>query len=181
MALQSQFGSEFTRNEVDAARRPELILAAFPPDPMPSPSRRILVVDDAHDAAETLARVLGILGHEAQFVTDPRRAMDAAADMRAEAAFVDIGMPHIDGYKLAALLRSKFPAQSLRLVAHTAWGREEDLERAWAAGFDAHLTKPATLPVIEGVLSRMFGGAADETLGGHFPPESPYRGRATGN
>ena len=148
---------------------------------MPSPSRRILVVDDAHDAAETLARVLGILGHEAQFVTDPRRAVDAAAGMRAEAAFVDIGMPHIDGYKLAGLMRAQFSVERLRLVAHTAWGRDEDLKRAWAAGFDAHLTKPATLPLIEGVLSTMFQGAADGALKDHFPPGSPYRARTTGS
>ena len=148
---------------------------------MPSTSRRILVVDDAHDAAETLAKVLGILGHEAQFVTDPRRAMDAAAGMGAEAAFVDIGMPHLDGYQLAALMRGQFPAEQLRLVAHTAWGREEDLARAWAAGFDAHLTKPATLPLIEGVLSSMFDDRSDANLSAHFPPGSRYRTGTTGS
>ncbi len=148
---------------------------------MPSTSRRILVVDDAHDAAEMLAKVLGILGHQAQFVTDPRRAMDAASGMGAEAAFVDIGMPHIDGYKLAGLMRAQFPAERLRLVAHTAWGRDEDLARAWAAGFDAHLTKPATLPLIEGVLATMFDGTTDPTLGAHFPPGSRYRTGATGS
>ena len=86
-------------------------------------ARRILVVDDLHDSAMSLALVLQRLGHTAEFVTDPAKALEAARRLRAELVFLDIGMPQIDGYALARMLRQAFGFDSVRLVALTAWAR----------------------------------------------------------
>jgi CheY-like chemotaxis protein len=119
-------------------------------------ARRILVVDDLHDSAMSLALVLQRLGHSAEFVTDPTKALEAVRRVRAELVFLDIGMPQIDGYALARILRQEFGFESVRLVALTAWGRDEDRTASRRAGFDAHVTKPADAETIESILNTVF-------------------------
>ena len=123
---------------------------------MKPPAKRILVVDDLHDSAMSLALVLQRLGHSAEFVTDPAKALEAARRLRAELVFLDIGMPQIDGYALARMLRQAFGFDSVRLVALTAWGRDEDRAESRRAGFDAHVTKPADPETIESILKTVF-------------------------
>lgn len=120
-------------------------------------ARKILVVDDNADAAESLAVLLRVLGHEVRCVTDPRLALDAALTLNPDAAFLDIGMPHINGYELAATLRESF-GRKLCLVAFTAYGSATDREMSRAAGFNAHLVKPAELEKISDVLNHLFTG-----------------------
>ena len=119
-------------------------------------AKRILVVDDLHDSALSLALVLQRMGHHAEFVTDPWKALEVARRMRPELMFLDIGMPDIDGYALARMLRQEFGFDSLRLVALTAWGRDEDRAESRRAGFDAHVTKPADAETIESILQTIF-------------------------
>ena len=121
---------------------------------------RILVVDDHPDIAESLARVLRDLGHDAEFLTEPQQALAAAKRMHPDLVFLDIGMPVLDGYELARLLRQEFGFESLRLVAITAWGRGEDRAATRRAGFDAHVTKPADIDVIQSIMDTMFAPAA---------------------
>jgi CheY-like chemotaxis protein len=83
--------------------------------------------------------------------------LDTARRIRPELVFLDLGMPEIDGYELARMLRAEFGFEGLRLVALTAWGRDEDRVATRRAGFDAHVTKPADPAVIESILETMFG------------------------
>lgn len=103
---------------------------------------RILVVDDVKDTAETLAAVLVELGHEATPVTDPRKAVAVARKFKPALILLDIGMPHINGYELAPMLRQGLLPERVRIIAVTAWGSETDRAHSRTAGFDAHLVKP---------------------------------------
>jgi CheY-like chemotaxis protein len=98
-----------------------------------------LVVDDNQDAAESLARLLGTMGCEAVHFTDPRDALARALELKPHVAFLDIGMPHINGYELARQLRIRFPSASLKIVAITGYGGPEDRKASRHAGFDAHV------------------------------------------
>jgi CheY-like chemotaxis protein len=111
---------------------------------METARKRILVVDDLHDSALSLALVLQRMGHTAEFVTDPWKALETARRFLPELVFLDIGMPGIDGYALARMFRQEFGFEALRLVALTAWGRDEDRAASRQAGFDAHVSpKPS--------------------------------------
>jgi signal transduction histidine kinase len=115
--------------------------------------RRVLIVDDNVDAAESLADALRDLGHEARVANDGPSALSAAGAWRPEVALVDIGLPGMDGYELARRLRAEHAGSALRLVALTGYGRESDLRRARAAGFDAHLVKPADIDRISAAIA----------------------------
>ena len=119
-------------------------------------SKRILVVDDLHDSAMSLALVLQRMGHTAEFVTSPLQALDAARRLRPELVFLDIGMPAIDGYSLARMMREEFGFDAVRLVALTAWGGDDDRAESRRAGFDAHVTKPVDPATIESILETIF-------------------------
>lgn len=124
-------------------------------DLMSPNSRRVLIVEDLQDSAETLAVMLRLMGHEVEYVTDALMALDVAKRLRPQLIFLDIGMPKLDGYALAAKLREEFGFESLRLVALTAWGRAEDRARARQAGFDAHVLKPADPAILESILETL--------------------------
>jgi CheY-like chemotaxis protein len=106
------------------------------------PRRRILVVDDNVDSAESLAVLLRLVGHEARTVFDGRQVLAAVEDYRPELVLLDIGLPGIDGYELARRLRLEPWAGQTKLVALTGYATEEDRSKAQAAGFDHHLVKP---------------------------------------
>jgi CheY-like chemotaxis protein len=113
--------------------------------------RRILVVDDNSDAADSLAMLLRLEGHEVHAVYSAPVALEAAKAIQPDVILLDIGLPEMDGYELARRIRKD--TQSMKLVALTGYGRAEDRERAEAAGFDAHLVKPANLEVLERLLA----------------------------
>jgi CheY-like chemotaxis protein len=104
--------------------------------------RRILVADDNDDAAQSLAMLLRADGHEVAVVNDGAAALEWATSLQPEIAILDIGMPGLDGYEVAARLRRTDWGRRIRLVALTGWGQEQDKQRAAAAGFDLHVTKP---------------------------------------
>ncbi|MGH8218781.1 MAG: PAS domain-containing protein [Steroidobacteraceae bacterium] len=113
---------------------------------------RILVADDNQDAADSLAMLLRLAGHEVRVATSGRAALALASAFRPVAALLDIGMPELNGYEVARALRSEPWGQGMRLIALTGWGQEEDKRRARAAGFDHHLTKPVGFEHLEGLL-----------------------------
>jgi len=106
--------------------------------------RRILLVDDNEDAAAGTASLLEQMGHTVTTVYNAAQALAAARAQAPEVAILDIGLPDMDGYALAVLLRRQHGPQ-LRLVALSGYGQQADVSRAAQAGFDLHLTKPATL------------------------------------
>ncbi|HEY4554874.1 MAG TPA: ATP-binding protein, partial [Lysobacter sp.] len=102
----------------------------------------ILVVDDNIDAAEMMCALLEALGHTVRMAHDGVAALAAVAVRAPQLAFLDIGLPGMDGYELAGRIRAEHPAAAIVLVALTGWGSQSDVERAFDSGFDHHLTKP---------------------------------------
>ncbi|MGF6272431.1 PAS domain S-box-containing protein [Massilia sp. UYP11] len=118
------------------------------------PGRSVLVVDDNRDAADTLAALLNMMGHRAPVANDGRQALRMLPSLMPDVVFLDLGMPGMSGYEVAAAIRQDARLAGIRLVALTGWGGEADRARTRAAGFDEHLTKPATVEAIEQVLRR---------------------------
>ena len=113
----------------------------------------ILVVDDNVDAAQVLAMYLEVAGHDILVEHDAVRALETARRKRPDVCVLDIGLPDIDGYQLARMLRSDpATAQSL-LIALTGYGQEQDRARALAAGFDHHLVKPVDSATLLGLVA----------------------------
>jgi CheY-like chemotaxis protein len=110
-----------------------------------------LVVDDNCDAAESFAQVLGVLGCDAVFITEPRNALAEIVRLKPHIAFLDIAMPHLSGYDLARLLRAEY-GERLKLVAVTGHGEAEDREAARKAGFDAHVLKPIDPALVQAII-----------------------------
>jgi len=114
---------------------------------------RLLVVDDNHDAAITLAKLLEHLGHEVKTCFDGMEACQLAESYRPEVILMDLGMPIMNGFEAATEIRSKPHGKDVVLVALTGWGQSQDRKKSEEAGFDHHLVKPVTLADLERVLS----------------------------
>ena len=108
-------------------------------------SQRVLIADDNRDAAETLAALLRMDGHDVTVIHDGPGAISAYETLRPDVALLDIGMPGLDGYEVARKIREGNSESAAKLIAVTGWGQESDKVRALAAGFDYHLTKPIDL------------------------------------
>lgn len=136
------------------------IVPAIAPDalaeqPAAKQGMRILVVDDNADAAESLAVLLNYSGHETRAVHEPRSALGAALEFNPELVFLDLGMPYLSGFDLAAQLREQPSLKDTVLVALSGWGADEDRLRSKQAGIDHHLTKPVRLQDIESLLAHV--------------------------
>lgn len=117
--------------------------------------RRILIVDDNVDAAESLAELLRLIGHEVLTAHDGPAALASIRALRPEVGLLDIGLPGMDGYELAERLRQDAATASAFLIAVTGWGSEKDKRRAREAGFDLHLTKPIDASAVQDVVARL--------------------------
>ena len=106
--------------------------------------QRVLIVDDHPGTTEALEMLLGLLGHKAHAVHRGADALPAARELDPHLVLLDISLPDINGYEVARALRDEYGRRTY-LVAATGWGRPADRERAAAAGFDSHLTKPFEL------------------------------------
>jgi PAS domain S-box-containing protein len=126
----------------------------------PHSACRILVVDDNADAADSLVALLRLEGHEVMVAYDGPAALAAAERAAPAVAFLDLGMPKMDGYELARRFRESPALRSVKLVALTGWGQPEDRARAAAAGFDHHLVKPAEAAQLDALLARLSPDAA---------------------
>ena len=116
---------------------------------------RVLVVDDNRDFAASLALLLTELGNEVRVANDGAQGLEVARAFAPAVAFLDIGMPKLNGYRLAEELRALPALASARLVALTGWGQEKDRQRAHEAGFDQHLVKPVKLEQIMAILQTL--------------------------
>lgn len=131
---------------------------------MPRPSRhsgscRILLADDNVDFVTSMAMLLRALGHEVQVAHDGVEAQALAAAFRPQLAFLDIGLPRLNGYDLARQLRAAAETASAMLVAVTGWGQERDRRLAREAGFERHLVKPVAFEQIEAIIAEVQAGA----------------------
>jgi signal transduction histidine kinase/CheY-like chemotaxis protein len=111
--------------------------------------RRILVVDDNLDSAESMAMMLEFSGHEVATAHDGLEALKLAQEFRPDVALLDLGMPKLDGYEAARSIRQQSWGRDIMLVALTGWGQAEDKRRSREAGFDAHLVKPVDFDALE--------------------------------
>jgi CheY-like chemotaxis protein/anti-sigma regulatory factor (Ser/Thr protein kinase) len=144
-------GSEFI---VRLPRR-TLSTASEQPIPVasgPSVRRRILIADDNQDAADSLAMLLRMDGHDVTVVHDGRQAVATIDSFRPEIAVLDIGMPELNGYEVAREVRQGPLGISIILIAVTGWGQASDKARAAAAGFNHHFTKPIELDALTQIL-----------------------------
>jgi CheY-like chemotaxis protein/anti-sigma regulatory factor (Ser/Thr protein kinase) len=169
-------GSEFVvRLPVAEAALP---VSGGAPDapPSPSPSRKILVVDDNADSAESLVTLLQLSGHDAVVAHDGVSAIEAAEKHRPDVVLLDIGLPHMNGYEVCRRLRELAWASGLVVVALTGWGQGEEPQKWLTAGFDAHLVKPARYDELTKVLSAL--PRRDDSLAqrtAQAKPETPHQ------
>ena len=112
-----------------------------------SATRRVLVVDDNTDAADSLAMLLQVRGDEVRVAYDGEQALFAEQEFKPDVLLLDIGMPKLSGYDVARRVRDA-RGPDVFIVAITGWGQEEDRQRAREAGFDHHFTKPVDYAVL---------------------------------
>ena len=115
--------------------------------------RRILVVDDNVDAAESIAKLLRLAGHEVDCVYDGPRAIEGATKVNPDVVLLDIGLPGMDGYEVARRLRSMPQFGGTAIIALTGYGQDADRESSRQAGFDHHLTKPVDPEALESLIA----------------------------
>ena len=127
--------------------------APFAPDKAGTAARRVMVVDDNLDSADTMAELIRIWGHEVRTANDGPSALECARGFRPQVVLLDVGLPGMDGYELARRLRAEGLAGTL-LVSVTGYGQEEDRRRAQEAGFDHHLTKPVDPDTLLRIVAR---------------------------
>jgi len=147
-------GSEF---EIELPLlEPRSLSVASETSAQPSRTRlRILLVEDNPDAAHSWKRLLQLLGHDVQVTYEGVSALQLVEATRPELAFIDIGLPGMDGYELAQRIRALGVAPPPRLIALTGFALEEDRQRALDAGFDAHLIKPVQLDALRALLAHV--------------------------
>jgi signal transduction histidine kinase/DNA-binding response OmpR family regulator len=148
-------GSTFT------VRMPRAVRADLAPAPKPepkpevpaTPAKRVLIVDDNVDAAETLAMMLDLMGQETRQAHDGKAALKAAADYRPDLIFLDIGLPGLSGHEVASRIRRDLGMDQVYLIALSGYGTEEDRRKSFYAGFDSHLVKPLDPAALPGILA----------------------------
>jgi PAS domain S-box-containing protein len=119
----------------------------------PGGQRRVLVVDDSHDSATSLAMMLQLMGYETRAAHDGLEALEVAEDFRPRVILLDIGMPKLNGYDTARRLRQETWGKHIVLVALTGWGQDDDKRRSHEAGFNYHLVKPVDIGALEKLLA----------------------------
>ncbi|PRY08657.1 PAS domain S-box protein [Paraburkholderia sp. BL25I1N1] len=146
-------GSEFV------IRLPVTTTAALPSDSAPPEAPhagglRVVIVDDNADAAESLAMVLELEGHEVRTAGDGIAGLELIGAFAPQAVILDIGLPQLNGYEVARRIRQDYQHAGIVLIAVTGWGQQQDKQTALAAGFDHHFTKPVDPGELQRVLSR---------------------------
>jgi CheY-like chemotaxis protein len=147
-------GSRFT------VRLPALLsLVAETPDigekAVPGARRRVLVVDDNLDGAETLNLMLQLLGNDTKVASDGVEAVAMASEFRPDVILMDIGMPRLNGYDACRQIRKLPCCERVLMVACTGWGQAADKQKSREAGFDLHMVKPVDLAVLEKLLAQV--------------------------
>jgi CheY-like chemotaxis protein len=120
----------------------------------PSAAKRILLVDDNEDSADLLANLLRGEGHEVAVAYDGAQAVKLLAGFAAEIGVLDIGLPVMDGYDLARVIRDLPGGRDCRLIAVTGYGQSRDRKRGGEAGFDAFFTKPLAIEKLLAEIAR---------------------------
>jgi CheY-like chemotaxis protein len=120
-----------------------------------TPKRRLLVVDDNKDAAESMSMLLEMWGHDVAYACDGPSALETAEQWQPQAVFLDIGLPGMDGYEVAERLRELPHAKDAVLIAITGYGQEDDRVRSRRAGIDHHLVKPVAPDALRSLIDSL--------------------------
>ena len=137
-------------------------------------ARRVLVVDDNVDSAESLAVLLRLYGHDVRLAHDGEAALEEARAFRPDVMFLDLSLPKMDGYDVARLLRLEPAMSGMTLVAMTGYGQEEERRRTREAGFHSHLVKPVDFEMLQELLSSL---PANQSRNGQGRGKASLRGR----
>jgi len=156
-AVDAQAGREAIAVAATPGTAPSFTDAPGPSVPTPIcrvHAKRLLVVDDNVDAADSLAQLLRLAGFDTRVAYDGRTALELAERIHPDVALLDLGLPQMSGHDLARRVRDAAWGRDVRLIAVTGWGQDDDRARSRAAGFDEHLTKPVDPEVLLGVIHR---------------------------
>jgi PAS domain S-box-containing protein len=154
-------GSEFVIRLPALARKPARSVAASTERPRKRREhKRVLVVDDNRDSADTMTALLLAWGHEVRTLYDGQSVISIVAEYRPDVVLLDIGLPKIDGYDLARQLRQSESSRHIVLVAVTGYGQDDDRRRVREAGFDHHLLKPLKPEALEKIIDSVAAHAA---------------------
>jgi PAS domain S-box-containing protein len=157
-------GSEFTVRLPLATLSSAATSAPIAQEPLSVTARRILIVDDSQDGAESLAMLLELGGHETHQVHDGMSAIEAAGRIRPDVVLLDIGLPRLNGYEVCRRIRKEEWGKDMVLVALTGWGQEDDRQQSRDAGFDSHMVKPVDHDVLERFLASLPAARNASTL-----------------
>lgn len=120
------------------------------------PSRfKILVVDDNHDSALSLAMMLSIMGHDTRTAHDGESALSTAETFLPDVVLLDIGLPKLNGYEVAQRIRGNAWGAAMYLIAITGWGQDEDRQRSSEVGLNLHMVKPVEPAALEKLLANL--------------------------
>jgi CheY-like chemotaxis protein len=149
----STFGTRL--RAADAKEDPVISMPRCPTVTEPEAAKkcRILIVDDNKDLATSLARLLGLLGHEVDVVFDGRNGIERVRTYRPAVLLLDIGLPFLDGYQVARTLRQE-GFHDIMIIALSGYGQEEDRRRSREAGMNHHVTKPVDVKTIAELIDR---------------------------
>ncbi len=150
----SNRGTEFVVRLPIAEATEVLEPIEVPKEKTPVVVRRVLIADDNRDAADSLASILRVLGHDVRIAYDGFAALEVADEFHPDVVLLDIGMPRLDGYETVQRIATRSWAKGTLRVALTGWGQSSDRERARAAGFHRHLVKPVDPEVLTEILSQ---------------------------
>ena len=123
---------------------------------MGAKARRILVIDDNVDAAESLQVLLAVFGHTVEIAHDDVTALPIARAFKPDLVFLDIGLPGMNGYEVAHRLREEIALKSVKLIALSGYGTETDRMRSASAGFHKHLVKPVDPSALPDIILAVF-------------------------
>ena len=129
--------------------------ASKPPVTQTAARRKILVVDDNHDSALSLAMMLSIMGHDTRTAHDGESAVSTAETFLPDVVLLDIGLPKLNGYEVAQRIREASWGASMYLIAVTGWGQDEDRQRSSEVGLNLHMVKPVEPSALEKVLATL--------------------------
>lgn len=129
--------------------------ASKPPVTQTAARRKILVVDDNHDSALSLAMMLSIMGHDTRTAHDGESAVSTAETFLPDVILLDIGLPKLNGYEVAQRIRETSWGASMYLIAVTGWGQDEDRQRSSEVGLNLHMVKPVEPSALEKVLATL--------------------------
>jgi PAS domain S-box-containing protein len=140
-----KLGSEFVVHlPLSQAPAADTLRGSDREQPAGQDARRVLVVDDNRDSADSLARILALAGHSVHTAYNGEQALQVATEMRPDVVLLDLGMPRVDGYEACRRIRGEPWGREVFIIAVTGWGQEADRHRSAEAGFDVHLVKPVS-------------------------------------